>query len=336
MKKLICFLFIVLLSKTSFSQLKPSYDQYILNNYLLNPAVTGIENYTDVKSSFRNQWVGIQGAPVTYSFSIHTPIGKADTRITPTSFHLVGYDPINDYNVENNTIIEPYHGVGLSFINDKAGYINRWTLSASYAYHTPITSNTILSGGINLGLSRIDLDRGKINLGDPNQYDPSIGYNFDELTKFKFESGVGLWLHNTKYYIGLSALNIVLGANKFTNFNSYGNPFTPNFFFTTGYRHYFKNDLSITPSLMFQYQKDGLTDTHLSCKLQYLDKIWIGGSYKISNLINAYSGLVGLNISKAFQISYSYEIAAESRLSSYTNNTHEILLGFILGNYSKY
>ena len=41
-----------------FAQQKPHYTQYILNNYILNPALTGIENYTDVKMSARDQWVG--------------------------------------------------------------------------------------------------------------------------------------------------------------------------------------------------------------------------------------------------------------------------------------
>ena len=36
---------------TGFTQAKPYYTQYILNNYILNPGVTGIENYTDVKLS---------------------------------------------------------------------------------------------------------------------------------------------------------------------------------------------------------------------------------------------------------------------------------------------
>ena len=45
------------------AQQRPQYTQYILNNYILNPALSGIENYTDVKISGRDQWVGLGGAP---------------------------------------------------------------------------------------------------------------------------------------------------------------------------------------------------------------------------------------------------------------------------------
>ena len=57
------------------AQQKPQYTQYVFNNFLLNPALSGIENYTDVKLGYRSQWTGLQGAPVTTFFTINTPIG---------------------------------------------------------------------------------------------------------------------------------------------------------------------------------------------------------------------------------------------------------------------
>ena len=64
----------------SFAQQRPHYTQYILNNYIINPAVAGIENYTDVKISHRHQWVGIQDAPVTTYLTIHGPLKRAITK----------------------------------------------------------------------------------------------------------------------------------------------------------------------------------------------------------------------------------------------------------------
>src|SRR5881227_3922899 len=75
------------------AQQKPHYTQYVLNQYILNPAITGIENYTDVKFSHRHQWVGIEDAPVTSYFTIHTALGKKDYRTTATSFSMDGENP---------------------------------------------------------------------------------------------------------------------------------------------------------------------------------------------------------------------------------------------------
>ena len=75
------------------AQQKPHYTQYLMNQYILNPAITGIENYTDVKLSHRHQWVGINDAPVTTYFTIHGPLGKSDLRTTATSFEVPGENP---------------------------------------------------------------------------------------------------------------------------------------------------------------------------------------------------------------------------------------------------
>src|SRR5205823_11297842 len=78
---------------TASAQQKPHYTQYILNNYIINPALAGIENYTDIKLSHRHQWVGIQDAPVTTYFTVSAPIGKKDDRETPTSYHMDNQNP---------------------------------------------------------------------------------------------------------------------------------------------------------------------------------------------------------------------------------------------------
>lgn len=59
------------------AQQRPYYTQYIMNNYIINPAVAGIENYWDVKASHRMQWVGLQDAPVTTYLTIHGPLKKS-------------------------------------------------------------------------------------------------------------------------------------------------------------------------------------------------------------------------------------------------------------------
>src|SRR3954468_10521851 len=94
-------------------QQQPHYTQYIINGYILNPAITGIENYTDVKISHRHQWVGLQDAPVTTYFTIHKPIGKQDDRSTPTSFPMKDENPRGRYFWQDYEAAKPHHGIGL-------------------------------------------------------------------------------------------------------------------------------------------------------------------------------------------------------------------------------
>lgn len=74
MKKTIIICFIGLLPFLGTAQQRPYYTQYILNNFLINPALAGIENYWDVKTSHRIQWQGIQDAPVTTYLTFHGPL----------------------------------------------------------------------------------------------------------------------------------------------------------------------------------------------------------------------------------------------------------------------
>ena len=331
--KILQLLILLLISASfSFGQAKPSYTQYILNNYILNPGLTGIENYTDIKLSHRNQWAGLNGAPVTNYFSIHAPIGKSDMRTTATSFEVPGENPRGKAYWEQYTAPEAHHGVGLIAINDKAGYINRWSVSGSYAYHKPLGVRTTLSAGINAGISRVSLDRSKIDLGTIDPLDPAVGYSNGDLRTLKPEVGAGLWLYTADYFVGLSVLNIVPGKEKYISDDRYGTYFTPNYFLTAGYRFQVSDDVNITPSVMVQYWQPQLTGVHVNAKAQYMDKLWVGASYRYSDLISGYSAMAGVNVSNTFNVSYAYEVATTSRLRNYTGNTHEIMLGFILGN----
>ena len=332
MKKLSLLLTGICFSMLALCQAKPFYTQYILNNYILNPALTGIENYVDIKLSVRNQWTGISGAPVTNYFTIHGPIGKSDLRTSATSFQVPGDNPRGPEYWKQYTTSEPHHGLGLTVVNDKAGYINRWSIGANYAYHKPLGPKTTLAAGFTLGISSVNLDRNKIVWGNLDPNDPAIGYSSGELKKIKPEIGAGLWLYSARYFLGISVLNIIPGKAKFVKNDKYGTYYTPNYFLTAGYRMALGDEVSFLPSFMIQYWQPQLLGVHVNAKLQYQDKLWLGGSYRYSDLISGYSAMVGVNISNTFNLSYSYEVATTSRLRAYTGNTHEIILGFILGN----
>ncbi len=332
MKKLFLIAGTFFCSAAIFAQAKPFYTQYILNNYVLNPAVTGIENYTDIKLSNRNQWTGINGAPVTTYITAHAPIGKEDLRTSATSFEIPGNDPRGSRLWQEYTPPDAHHGVGFTAMNDRAGYINRWTVNATYAYHKPLSVKTTLSAGFSAGITSVNLDRTKIEWGSLDPNDPAIGISSGELKKLKPELGAGLWLYSAQYFVGASVLNIIPGKAKFVTDDKYGTYYTPNYFLTAGYRFSLTDEIMAMPSVMMQYWKPQLAGYHANLKLQYLDKLWVGGSYRVSDLISGYSAMAGINVSNTFNISYAYENATTSRLRNYTRNTHEIMLGFIIGN----
>src|SRR5450432_955276 len=117
MKKICIAIAYLFCSKFLTAQQKPQYTQYILNNYIINPALSGIENYTDVKLSHRHQWVGLQGAPVTTYLTINMPLGKKDERQNTATVPKPGENPRGKSYWENYEAAKPHSGIGLTVID---------------------------------------------------------------------------------------------------------------------------------------------------------------------------------------------------------------------------
>src|SRR5688572_33180532 len=115
MKKILTigvFSFIMLAGK---AQQKPHYTQYVLNQYIINPAISGIENYVDVKISARDQWVGFAGSPKISYLTVDAPLGKKDYGTSETSYPIPVDNPKGKYYWKNYTLTEPDQALGWSF-----------------------------------------------------------------------------------------------------------------------------------------------------------------------------------------------------------------------------
>ena len=312
----------------SWAQQKPHYTQYILNQYIVNPALSGIENYIDVKASHRHQWVGIQDAPVTTYVTIHGPLGKKDTRTTATSFSMPGENPRGRSYWENYTVPESHHGWGLQVINDVTGPLSNFSMYGTYAYHLGLNPRTSLSAGFGVGFNRIGIDASKLNYGDV-QVDPAI-YASEMINKTRMDLSAGLYLYSADYFIGLSAQQVIPQKIDFSN--GYVRPkegkSVPHLFATAGYRFLVGNDFNLVPSLMVKYVSPVPVQVEGNVKLQYHDVAWVGASYRYKD---GFAGMIGMSVSNTFNIGYAYDYTT-SRLNNYSKGTHEVILGFLIGN----
>lgn len=332
MKKFKLLIVLVLLLNSAFAQQKPYYTQYILNNYILNPAFTGIENYVDVKMSYRKQWTDIPGAPQTSYLTMHGALNKTDYKVTPTSFVPQGENARGNTYQEDNVAAEPHHGIGMMMINDKTGYISRFSMYASYAYHKSMSVNSNLSVGFFAGFSNVSIDRSKIEWGTLDPNDPAIGYSNGELKKFTPELGAGLLYYSPTYFVGVSVLNIVPGKVKFSKDAAYGSYFRPHYFASAGLRLPISDGMHVLPSIALQFITPEPMQIHANLKFQYEDKLWFGGSYRYTDKLGGFAAMAGINVLNAFNVGYAYDFASNTRLRTYQGNTHEIIIGFLLGN----
>lgn len=222
-------------------QQQPHYTQYIINQYILNPAITGIENYTDIKISHRHQWAGLQDAPVTTYLSFHKPLGKQDDRTTATSFNIPGENPRGKAYWEQYQSASPHHGVGVKMINDRTGPLNRLGAYFSYAYHIGISASTSLAAGFEGGLRILSLNRTKLDFGSANPLDPAV-YQSGQINQVKPDFGAGLYLYSRNYFAGLSAQQIIPQKIYYADLRvkAGGSKSIPHLFATAGYLFFFQ------------------------------------------------------------------------------------------------
>lgn len=309
------------------AQQKPHYTQYILNNYILNPALSGIENYADLKMSARDQWVGLNGAPKTFYLTVHAPIGKKDFKTTTSSYNIPGENPRGNAYWQNYTASEPHHGVGASIINDKTGNYSRFTANVSYAYHLGLNATTNISMGFSGGISKINFDRSKATPADPN--DPAIGTGNSIIYNIRPDLNAGVWLYSGDYFVGLSAQQIIPQKVAFVDENL-GFKLVPHLFATAGYRYLLNDDINAIPSIMIKYVSGSPTTPQfdVNLKLQYQDLLWAGGSYRFQD---GYAAMIGLNVGNTFNVGYAYDFT-KTALNTTSRGTHELIIGFLIGN----
>ncbi len=325
----LCFLIV----GNAFAQQQPYYTQYIMNNFILNPALAGIENYWDFKVSYRNQWVGLNGAPTTLYLTINTPLGKTPYDYeTPTTVPDLQAKSLGAKQFLMEYAAPPAHsGIGFTIINDKTGPLSRIAAYGSYAYHVPVGLKTSLSFGLSLGVQEINLDANAVDFAQGNPADPAV-LNSGYLNKLEPDVNAGLWLSNNSFFVGLSAQQIIaVPINSPSGTTSSGGvelltgKLIPHTFFTAGYKILVSNDINILPSVMLRYVQPLPIGFDVNAKIQYQDLLWVGFSYRYDQ---GYAAMFGVNISNSFNFGYAYDYTT-TQLNTVSSGTHEIVLGFL-------
>ncbi|UKJ09013.1 type IX secretion system membrane protein PorP/SprF [Solitalea lacus] len=300
MKKILLTIVIAIFVVCVHAQQRPQYTLYMQNNYILNPAIAGIEDYYDLKLSYRSQWVGLEAAPKTGYLSYQMPIGDVDER---------------------------HHGLGGYVVSDKTGPTSRLSFDGSYAYHLPITRKLKVSFGVAAGFTQYTTDANRLTPADPG-FDASIVSG----TQFLPDISAGIWLYSDRYYVGASGLQLVPATlSNSTASAAKLNKYRAHYFFTGGYRFPLGEDFLATPSIMVKWIDPAPASMDFNFKLMFQETVWAGVSYRKAD---SFSALIGVNISSLINVAYSYDYGV-NELGDFNSGSHEVILGLQLNNSGK-
>jgi type IX secretion system PorP/SprF family membrane protein len=306
------FLFSLIATWISGQQL-PIYSQYLFNRFLINPAVAGSDGYTSFSLTGREQWVGYDGAPRTFSFSAQTRLLKKGYQLKSTLLKDKVYRPKTDGKV----------GLGGYVFSDRNGLIQRTGFQLTYAYHMWVQSNTQLSFGLAFTGYQYKIDEKEINFGDPNE--PWLN---NDLRRGMFVPDVsfGLYLLNAKYSLGLSADQLFeasakIGSKAYENFK-----IERHYYLFGSYDIAGGSNSIFEPSFIVNMSEQLKPQADIGVSYIYKQDLWTGLSYRTSGAVIAN---VGVKYQNMF-IGYAFDFTLQ-KIQRLTYGTHEITFALKLG-----
>ncbi|WP_257669616.1 PorP/SprF family type IX secretion system membrane protein [Parapedobacter tibetensis] len=282
------------------AQQHPHYTMYMANNYILNPALAGIEPYIDLKLAARSQWTGINNAPKTLYATINSPLNITDFK--------------------NNRI-----GIGGKVFVDQTGPILLSSAEFNFAYHLPLNRDYRLSFGVGAGMSYHRIDINNVQLKDPA--DPI--YGMADFNRMDPAISAGLWFYSNDLYVGVAAQNLLENDYSLSTSVSGGADMglRRHYFATTGYR-FSIGDFYVTPSTMLKFVSPAPFAYDLNLKGQFSDMLWAGFTWRHRDGVAA---MAGFFISSTLNVAYSYDFV-NSDLRRHSQGSHEIILGININN----
>ena len=208
-------LFTTLVVNQVYAQQDAQYTQYMYNTMSVNPAYAGSRDGLSALLLYRTQWVGLDGAPDTGTFNIHSPID------------------------ENNKI-----GLGLSIINDRIGPTQETYVDADFSYTINVSDEGRLALGLKAGGHLLD-----VRYSELSQYNGGdVLLQSDIENKFSPNFGAGVYYRKAdKWYLGLSVPNI-LETKHFDESSLSTATERMNFYLIGGYVFDINSDLKLKPA----------------------------------------------------------------------------------------
>jgi type IX secretion system PorP/SprF family membrane protein len=278
------------------AQRLPFFSHYYNNPYLYNPAYAGYDKHTVLYLTHRQQWFGVEGAPVSSQLSFHSPLGNAN----------------------------PLY-IGGDIINDQLGSLSHTAVKFSAAYVIPLSSENehYIKTGFSAGLGMHSYDFDGMDIGDDPVLQGALG------STMYLDGRFGIRYHNQGFNLSISLPHLFnQPAVLMESFSSPGIDQLSRMILSTHYRFNFgeENKLGFEPTILYHYSREGESQLEGMGVFYFKDVFWAGGSYQQQSGIG---GVAGLQV-KNLKFSYAYSTGG-SEIAAYGMGSHEIQLGLVIG-----
>jgi len=284
---------LLLLTLRTEAQQDPMFTQYNFNIQTFNPAYVGTWENAGFLILGRHQWIGMSGAPTTYTLSFQTPVKFQN------------------------------FALGMNVIADKVGMEKRLGANFDYSYRLRMTNNTNLRLGIKGGVTTYTNNLSEYTgyPGDPA--DPMFMTDIE--TKFMPNFGVGAFLSNEIYYVGISSPKILKTKFKNNHSNFSTTAELRHFFLIGGYVFEVSDYLKFKPTFLARTVWGTSTVFDVTANFLLGEKVWLGANYRTGDSF----GFVGQWIFENLRLGYGFDYTT-TPLQSFHHATHEVMVSYEL------
>lgn len=264
------------ISWSASAQQEVFYSQYMFNTMAINPAYAGSRDVLSITALGRYQWIGVNGAPKTHSLTLDMPF-------------------------QNEKM-----GVGISVYNDNIGKWNTTGLNLAYAYKFKLTERTTMSLGVQPTLLNVSANLSQVKTYEGS--DPSFG---DDISRFVFNAGLGMFISNDRAYFGVSVPQLIeqrISPNPDSDGKTQRHYFAM-MGFVLGNGHF-----KLKPSTVVRVTRGAPVGLDGNLNLWYRDKIAIGFSARKSQMVfsgtdqmDALVGMLELQLTPQLRIGFAYD-----------------------------
>jgi type IX secretion system PorP/SprF family membrane protein len=277
---------------TAKAQQYPYFSQYIINPSLYNPATIGNSGRAELNLTYRQQWTGINDAPLTQAFNFQYP-------------------------TRNNLYF------GINFYHDRTVLLNTSAIMAGVAYRVVLADEHSLKFGLSTGFGMNNFSLSEVeHLDDPAIYDALENTNF-----MAGQFGVYYKFHKLSLAFSLPQLYSYRAVDsekiqsvRITQFDSY--------LLSADYQFSFSSsNLGLRPFIIYRHNRNLPEIVEVGGFADYKDFLWLGAGYRTNYSLTTH---FGITIKKDISFTYAYEFAS-SRPDRLGNGSHEINFKLRLG-----
>ena len=293
MKKIIIIVFSIILSNITNAQQDAMYTHYMYNTLSVNPAYAGRRGALSITGLHRSQWIGFEGAPITQTLTVHTPILTKNI------------------------------GLGMSLINDKIGPTNTTSLYFDFSYRLRFKDKSGLSFGLKGGMNLRSQGFADLDAVDSN--DPDLITN--TRSQFLPNFGFGMYYSSDKFYAGVSIPKLL--ENNFVTNTTAG---TTNlgsedrhYYLIAGSIFDINSSIKFKPTSFVKITNGAPIEGDITASFIFNEKFLLGAMFRTGDALGL---LAGINISPQFAIGYSFDWSYTNSTVKYNFGSHEVMLRY--------